>query len=160
MEIAEPVARLTAVTTRLAQLKDAHEAETGAALVALAASEPFPAVASPVRMLARLPQRSVVTVTTNVPGPRVPLYLLGRELREIVPYVPIASNLRIGVAIFSYRDRIAFGVTGDYDSSADVEVLARGIESGLRDLAALARAASDGPARKQRKTPGTRARKT
>ncbi len=31
VEIAEPVPRLTAVTTRLAQLKDAHEAETGAA---------------------------------------------------------------------------------------------------------------------------------
>jgi diacylglycerol O-acyltransferase len=139
VEIAEPVERLTAVTTRLAQLKETHEAEVGAAMVALAATEPFAAVAAPVRMMARLPQRSVVTVTTNVPGPRVPLYLLGRRLREIIPYVPIASNLRIGVAILSYRDRIAFGVTGDYDTSADVGVLARAIESGLHDLAALAR---------------------
>jgi release factor glutamine methyltransferase len=39
--------------------------------------------------------------------------------------VPIASTLRIGVAIFSYRDQVTFGVTGDGESAADVEVLAR-----------------------------------
>jgi diacylglycerol O-acyltransferase len=43
-------------------------------MMALAGLEPFPAVASPVRAIARLPQRSVVTVATNVPGPREVLY--------------------------------------------------------------------------------------
>ena len=44
-------------------------------------------------------------MTTNVPGPRETLYALGRRLQEILPYVPIADRVRIGVAIFSYRDR-------------------------------------------------------
>ena len=56
-----------------------------------------------------------MTVTTNVPGPRETLFCLGRPLVEILPYVPIASTVRIGVAIFSYRDRVTFGITGDYD---------------------------------------------
>ncbi len=138
VHIADPVERLEAVKKQLRGLKDAHEAEAGAALVALAGIEPFPAAALPVRALARLAQHSVVSVATNVPGPRAPLYALGRRVREIVPYVPIGSTMRTGVSIFTYCDRIAFGVTGDADAAADVEVLARGIADALAELAALA----------------------
>ena len=92
-----------------------------------------------VRLAAHLPQRSIVTVTTNVPGPRQPLYALGRRLVEIIPFVPIASTLRSGVAIFSYCGRLTVGVTGDYDGAADVWTLARGIEDGLTELVASAR---------------------
>jgi D-serine deaminase-like pyridoxal phosphate-dependent protein len=90
------------------------------------------------RLAAHLPQRSVVTVTTNVPGPRQPLYALGRRLVEIVPYVPIASTLRLGVAIFSYCGQVTFGVTGDFDGAADVWTLAQGIGEGLDELVAIA----------------------
>jgi hypothetical protein len=90
----------------------------------------------PVRLAAHFAQRSVVTVTTDVPGPRDPLYALGRRLEEISPYVPIASRLRVGVAIFTYCGQVTVGVTGDYDGAADIAVLARGIEDGLRELAA------------------------
>ena len=76
---------------------------------------------------ARGPGTLVVTVTTDRCGSRASarLYGLGRPLREIIPYVPIASTVRTGVSILSYRDRVAFGVTGDYDSASDVDVLAR-----------------------------------
>ena len=84
-------------------------------------------------------------MTTNVPGPREPLYALGRELVEIIPYVPIASRLRLGVSIFSYCGRLTFGVTGDYDSAGDVWILARGIEAGLAELVAAAGATVTGP---------------
>jgi hypothetical protein len=71
-----------------------------------------------------------------VPGPRAPLYALGRPVVEIIPYVPIASTARVGVATFSYLDRVTFGVTGDEDAAADVDVLARGIADGLAELVA------------------------
>jgi WS/DGAT/MGAT family acyltransferase len=134
VDIAHPVARLMALRAQLNRLKDAKETESGAALAALAAHEPFPLVSSPFRLAAHLRQRSVVTVTTNVPGPRRPLYALGRPLVEIIPYVPIASTVRCGVSIFTYLDEVTFGVTGDYDAAADIDVLARGIEDSLRDL--------------------------
>lgn len=142
VDIADPVERLAVTRQRLARLKEQHEAEAGAAITALAGLEPFPLVAAPVRMALHLAQRSVVTVTTNVPGPRLPLYGLGRPVVEIIPYVPIASSLRLGVAIFSYCGRLTFGVTGDFDSAADVAVLARGIEESLAELAAAAGAAT------------------
>jgi hypothetical protein len=71
-----------------------------------------------------------------VPGPRTTLYALGRELREVLPYVPIADRVRIGVAIFSYRDVLTFGLTGDYDTTADLQVLADGIAESLGELVA------------------------
>ena len=122
----------------LTRLKAEHEAQAGAAVLDLAAYEPFAAAAVPVRLAAHLPQRSVVTVTTNVPGPREPLYALGRRLVEIVPYVPIASTLRFGVAIFSYCGQVTVGITGDYDGAADVWTLAEGIEEGMAELVATA----------------------
>ena len=99
---------------------------------------PYP-IASLTRLGYRIPQREIVTVTTNVPGPRETLYCLGRPLLEILPYVPLSSTVRTGVAIFSYRDQMTFGVTGDYDTNPDLEVLARGIQDGVNALLKAAR---------------------
>ena len=46
----------------------------------------------------------------------------------------------------SYCDRLAIGVTGDYESAPDVETLARRIEDELSALAAVAR-----PSRRSRR---------
>ncbi|WP_199522366.1 WS/DGAT/MGAT family O-acyltransferase [Geodermatophilus marinus] len=140
VHLADPVERLAAVRAHLTELKARHEAEAGATVVAVAGHGVFPAVASPVRIAAHLRQRSVVTVTTNVPGPRRPLYALGRRCVEIVPYVPIASTLRTGVAVFSYCGAVTVGVTADAAAVPDVAVLAAGIEAGLDELVAAARA--------------------
>ena len=92
-----------------------------------------------VRLAFGLPQRDIVTVTTNVPGPQQPLYGVGRRLVEIIPYVPIATTLRTGIAIFTYCGTVTFGITGDFAANPDLDVLARGIESGLSELLAAAK---------------------
>jgi hypothetical protein len=53
---------------------------------------------------------------------------------EAIPYVPIANQVRIGVAIFSYDGALKFGVTGDYDSAPDIRILCDGIETGMSAL--------------------------
>ena len=45
---------------------------------------------------------------------------------EAVGYVPLGGHVRIGVAIFSYDGALTFGVTGDYDTAADIERALRG----------------------------------
>jgi diacylglycerol O-acyltransferase / wax synthase len=85
----------------------------------------------------QIPQPLVQTVTTNVPGPPVPLYLLGRKLTRLYPYVPIGDNERISIAILSYRERLTFGITADYAAVPDLAVLATGIRHGLAELARL-----------------------
>jgi diacylglycerol O-acyltransferase len=84
--------------------------------------------------LFRIPQWMLVNVTTNVPGPNVPLYALGRRLRELYPYVPIADRIRIAVAVMSYDGALCFGVTADRDSTPDLEVFGAGIRAGLAEL--------------------------
>ena len=138
VHIADPVERLAAIRTELADLKASNEAAAGETLVALGRLTPYPVASLGVRLAYRLPQREIVTVTTNVPGPGQPLYAMGRRLLEIIPYVPIATTLRTGVSIFSYCGRVTFGLTGDYATTPDISVLARGIEAGIAELLAAA----------------------
>jgi WS/DGAT/MGAT family acyltransferase len=135
VHLADPLDRFTAIHGAMSGLKDANEASAGEALIALGRFTPYPLASLAVRLAYRLPQREIVTVTTNVPGPQQPLYGLGRRLVEIVPYVPIATSLRTGVSIFTYCDQVTFGITGDYATTPDIDVLAHGIEQGIGELA-------------------------
>jgi WS/DGAT/MGAT family acyltransferase len=134
VHVEDPVQRLAVVREELSAIKTGNEAAVAQTLVRAGRYTPYPLASVAVRLFYRMPQREVVTVTTNVPGPRQPLYALGRELIELVPYVPIATTLRTGVCIFSYTGKVTFGITGDYDSMPDIDVLARGIQNGVEEL--------------------------
>ncbi|MBO0814657.1 MAG: wax ester/triacylglycerol synthase family O-acyltransferase [Actinobacteria bacterium] len=139
VHVADPVERMTAVQAELQALKTAREAVLGESLAGLGRYTPFPLASWWVRLLFGLPQREIVTVTTNVPGPQQPIYGLGRRLLEIIPYVPIASTVRAGIAIFSYCGNVTFGITGDFTANPDLDVLAHGIEQGMTELVKAAR---------------------
>ncbi len=134
----DPMRRLALLHAQMDDLKRTRQAAGAELLTGLLGFAAPSLLAMGSRTAFRLPQPLVQTVTTNVPGPRFPLYLLGRKLTELYPYVPIANNLRLGVAIFSYLDRFTFGVTADYRafSQADLEVLTSGITRGLAELKA------------------------
>jgi WS/DGAT/MGAT family acyltransferase len=134
VHIADPVERLAAVRAEQDSLKASHEAMLGQSLIALGRYGVYPLTSWLMRKAFALPQREIVTVTTNVPGPREPLYWTGRRLEEIIPYVPIASRVRIGISIFSYDGTVTFGVTGDYAANPDLDLLAEGIEHGVSEL--------------------------
>lgn len=138
--IADPVERLHSVTEQLVKLKDSHQAVAGDVLTGLAGFAPPVLLAVGTRVATRAPQRNINTVTTNVPGPRIQLYAAGRRMLEAFPYVPLAGRVRIGVAIFSYLDTLNFGLTGDYNTTEDLDVLAHGIEAGMADLVKAASA--------------------
>jgi diacylglycerol O-acyltransferase len=134
VHVADPVERLAAVRAELGSLKESRESLIGEGLTVLGQFSPYPLASRWVRAAFSLPQREIVTVTTNVPGPRQPLFLAGRKLQEIIPYVPIASRVRTGISILSYCDNMAFGITGDFAANPDLDVLARGIEHGVSEL--------------------------
>ena len=81
-----------------------------------------------------VPQPLLQTVVTNVPGPRAPLYILGRRMEAGYPYVPIGNSVRMSIAILSYLDTFSFGLTADYDAAPDLNVLLEGIGHGLAEL--------------------------
>lgn len=142
VNIADPVERLDAVRAQMAALKASHQVAAGQAVVAGAEFLPPVLLAAGVHsvmaLLRRTPQRILNTVTTNVPGPQFPLYALGREMIEYMPFVPLSEGLRIGVAILSYNGQLTFGVTGDYDTAPDVRYMAEQIVAEVQLLRARA----------------------
>jgi len=132
--LADPVERLSAVHLQMRDLKQHHQAVAAETLTSLSGFAPPVLLAAGARLFSDLPQHSVQTVTTNVPGPQRRLYAAGRPMVTAYPYVPMAASVRIGVAIFSYAGRLTFGVTGDYDGAPDIAVLTRGIEAGVQEL--------------------------
>lgn len=150
--IADPVARLDSIRAQMADLKASHEADAGEMLTSLAGFAPPLLLALAERAATHIPQHNVNTVTTNVPGPQQPLYAAGRRMLEAFGYVPLGGHIRIGVAIFSYNGHLGFGITGDYDSAPDIDVLSAGIETALAQL--LAVCASRRPARAQGRRSG------
>lgn len=136
--IADPGRRYHAVLERMADVKGSGLLESTDALIEGAIFVPPLLFAAAGRLAARAPQPMVATITTNVPGPQRQLYLRGRELRTMVPYVPLGMNQLVTVAIISYHGGICCGITADYARVPDVHVLAEGIEAALAELTDLA----------------------
>jgi diacylglycerol O-acyltransferase len=139
VDVADPEERLETVHRRIREAAASGEPAAGADFTAMSEHEPFLPIALGVRAAFHLPQLHLVTVTTNVPGPREPVWMLGRRCLSIVPYVPIADRVRVGVSIFSYAGDLAFGVTGDFDTAPDVDTLADGIRESVEELGRTAR---------------------
>ncbi|GAA3421204.1 wax ester/triacylglycerol synthase family O-acyltransferase [Streptosporangium vulgare] len=94
-------------------------------------------------------QRSINFQVANVPGPEVPLYLLGAPIEDVIPITELAGNLTVTVAALSYRGRLTLTVTADRRSCADVDVLTDGMRRAWTELAGDA-------ASLESSTPGTR----
>ncbi len=142
--IADPVQRLHAVTDQLSGLRS-HGMVAGVETILDALELVPPSLfAVGARVAARLPQRSISTVTTNVPGPQLPLFLLGHRMLEMFPYIPLALGMRVTIGILSYDGHVAYGVTGDTDEVPDVDVLRDGIDAATQELLRAAVAVDSG----------------
>ena len=128
--VEDPVRRLRVVSEQMEGLKRSKQA-LGAEVISRFndfAPPTLLAQASRVNFSTRL----FNLIVTNVPGPQIPLYVLGREMEEIFPVAFLPQNHVLAVAIMSYNGRIGFGLLADYDSVEDVDVIAEGIPGGAR----------------------------
>jgi diacylglycerol O-acyltransferase len=136
--IADPVERLGVVQEQMAELESLHISEAGVVVTSIADFVPPMVMGLLGRLALRsarsFGQHSLNTVTTNVPGPQIPLYCLGHEMLEYRPFVPISHGLRVGVAILSYNGSLFFGATGDLETMPDIGVLARGASTEIDEL--------------------------
>lgn len=130
----DPIRRLQLVRGQMDQIKHTHQAAGAELLTQMLGLVPPTLLELGSRAAFQIPQPLVQTVTTNVPGPQFPLYLLGRQMQQAHPYVPIGDNVRIAIAIFSYLGQFSFGITADPSAGPGLGVLARGIRRGLAEL--------------------------
>ena len=136
--VEDPVRRLRVVSEEMEGLKRSKQA-LGAEVIARFndfAPPTLLAQASRINFSTRL----FNLIVTNVPGPQIPLYVLGRELEEVFPVAFLPQNHALAVAIMSYNGRVGFGLLADYDEMEDVEAFAEGLSSSLAELEEAARA--------------------
>jgi WS/DGAT/MGAT family acyltransferase len=134
----DPVARLEKVREQMRDLKDSKQALGAEVISRFNDFAPPTLLAQAARI--NFSTRLFNMVITNVPGPQMPIYLLGRELEDCFPVGFLPPHQAVFVAIMSYNGGINFGLLADYDSMDDVGVIADGIE---RALAELGHAADD-----------------
>ena len=133
---ADPAERLARVRAQMDGLKQSKQAVAGDVLTSMSGFAPALLLALGARLAARAPSLGLETGVTNVPGPQMPLHTLGRRLLESFPFVPVIGTVRISIAIFSYDGGLYFGVTGDYDSANDIDILTSGVERAMAELLA------------------------
>jgi len=140
LPVGEPVTHLRhqQIVAATERLKSSGAAMGAEAMLDLAALAP-PIVHATLARSVYATRLFNVTIT-NVPGPQVPLYAFGAQLREVHPVVPLAAEHTVGIAIFSYNGLVTFGVIADSESTPDIDVLAHGIDEGIDELLALAAA--------------------
>ena len=128
--------RLRAISAQTADLKERHQAVGAEMLLGMTEYVAPTLMSLAARVVHRQPFFNLIV--TNVPGPQQPLYLMGARVLEAFPIVPLTRNLTVVVGILSYDGTLHFGLWGDRDACADIEVLASGIDDAFTELLKIA----------------------
>jgi diacylglycerol O-acyltransferase len=130
--LTDPVQRLLTISRDMEGIKESGQAVGAQVLTELTGFAPPTIMAQAARLQAR--QRMFNLVVTNVPGPQIPLYMLGRQMDGMFPMVPLAANQALGIAIMSYNGQLNFGLNADYDALPDLEALADELRAAIKEL--------------------------
>jgi WS/DGAT/MGAT family acyltransferase len=144
----DPVARLGRVIELTQGLKRSHQEAGVEMLSTLAEWFGSGLIAGAARLGFWL--RSANLIVTNVPGPRMPIYLLGARMQEVYPTVPLGHHQALGIALFSYADGLHWGFNADWDALPDLHHLVDAIDRECQTL----RKAADGRPPEIPATPG------
>ena len=152
----DPIERLRLVTETMGDLKASGQA-VGAEILTKITDFAPPTIAAQAARL-QPAQRFFNLVVTNVPGPQLPLYVLGRQMESIFPMVPLARRQALCVGIMSYNGQVNFGLIGDYDAMSELDSFALDLEGAIREMVDAAQPNSKRGARprKQKREPTRR----
>ncbi len=143
-DIQDPVERLAAIQATSSSSDLMAQAVSARELIDLAEHAPSAAIAATSKML-----RSASALLgdwvplancaiTNVPGPRIPLYLHGARLTYVSAIMPISDGMGLVFSVTSYSDMIAVSFTACYEQLPDPEVFAQCLRDSFQEYLALA----------------------
>ena len=136
----DPVERLRIVRESMQGVKESKQALGAEVIAGLEDFAPPTLLAMASRL--NFSTRLFNLIVTNVPGPQFPLYLMGREMQEIVPVAFLPENHALAIAAMSYNGKLDFGLLGDYDAMPDLDVLSELLAESLGELVDAARRAA------------------
>lgn len=139
-EIADPVHRLNAIAEANSVAKQ-HNSAIGATLLQDWSQFAAPAVfgaAMRVYAMTRLTETLPVhnLVVSNVPGPQVPLYLLGCEVKAMYPLGPIFHGSGLNITVMSLHGRLDIGLIGCPELVPDLWEMADEFSAVMEELLA------------------------
>jgi len=142
----DPIERLRKVTAVTTALKNESNQTGGTELIEDVADLTTKRLVSELyRTAMRL--RTYNLIITNVPGPPIPLYMLGAPMRAIYPMVPLMQNQNLGIALFSYAGGLHWGFNADWESFPDVHEFVEDIRNTFTEYVQLASARAPSPSR-------------
>src|ERR671914_299962 len=144
----DPLERLELVREAMGNLKQSKQALGAEVISGLQDFAPPTLLAQASRI--NFSTRLFNLIVTNVPGPQFPLYLLGREMEEIVPIAFLPENHALAIAIMSYNGKVDFGLLADYDAMPDLEDFGGMLEDSLAELLEAASGAASSPEAERR----------
>jgi diacylglycerol O-acyltransferase len=144
LDLKDPIERFRYVNQKTVAMKSARVAEGINTLSALMGILPAP-VQSLLGAISNTPVPAFNMVSTNVPGPQVPLYAMGRRMIAYYPYVPVGYAIGVGCAIMSYDQKLYFGLTSDVQAMPDVERLKQFLDESFVELRKAAGVAETEP---------------
>jgi len=130
LAIADPGERLELIRAETARLKESEQARAASLIVEATGWTP-PTIN---RLISGALARQLVfnLVVSNVPGPQMPFYLLGRRLAEVYPFVPPSpQDHALSIGVVSYDGGVFFGLAGDRRVLADIDQLAVALDEAL-----------------------------
>lgn len=136
----DPIERLEIVREAMKGVKESKQALGAEVISGLEDFAPPTLLAMASRL--NFSTRLFNLIVTNVPGPQFPLYLMGREMLELVPVAFLPEDHALAIAAMSYNGKLTFGLLGDYDGMADIEEFGDHLDASLEELVAAARAAN------------------
>ncbi|MEX2107897.1 MAG: wax ester/triacylglycerol synthase family O-acyltransferase [Solirubrobacterales bacterium] len=144
--ITDPVERLQVVHEEMEALKDSKQPLGAEAIWGL--NDWFRDFAPPLLLAPtasiNFSTRLFNLLVTNFPGPQIPFYLLGREVKGVFPVGFLAHNHALAIAIISYNGQVGFGILADRASMPDAERLSTYLGGAVEELLVAARIASGG----------------
>ena len=142
-QIADPVERLNAIAKANSAAKE-HSSAIGASLLQDWSQFAAPAIfGAAMRLYARsrLTDSAPVhnLVVSNVPGPQIPLYLLGSEVKAMYPLGPIFHGSGLNITAMSLQGKLNIGLISCPDLLPDLWEMADDFGVGMEELLAATR---------------------
>jgi hypothetical protein len=82
-------------------------------------------------------QKSTDFTTSNVPGPRRPVWMSGAKVEGFMPFGPLAGA-SVNVTAFSYAGTLHVGINMDPAAVTDPKLLVECVKAGFEEVLALA----------------------
>jgi diacylglycerol O-acyltransferase / wax synthase len=156
--IEDPVERLETISENTHRGKTYQGALSARSLAKMAEAIPFGIANQAARLYSRFGisemHKPVFNVAiTNVPGPKIPLYINGHKMITVMGSAPIIDGMGLIITIFSYDGHVTVSPLSDANSMPDLDVFTKYILESANELEAAILAHQEKKAKKAPKKP-------